>query len=60
MEELTGAVQIIRESFLADKELYNALVSSIESAIKECGKKHTTSSMSHKIADRILGIEFDE
>ena len=49
----------IRAEILADNNLYNALVSSIESAIKELPPRIDRECAAKRIADRIIGREND-
>lgn len=47
----------LRNQLLSDKELYNALVASIESAIKELPPRIDRECAARRIADRIIGRE---
>lgn len=47
----------LRNQFLSDEELYNALVASIESAIKELLSHIDRECAARRIADRIIGRE---
>lgn len=46
-----------RNQLLSDKELYNALVASIESAIRELPPRIDRESAARRMADRIIGRE---
>lgn len=47
----------LRNELLSDKELYNAFVASIESAIKELPPHIDRECAARRIADRIIGSE---
>ncbi len=47
----------LRNELLSDKELYNAFVASIESAIKELPPHIDRECAARRIADRIIGRE---
>lgn len=47
----------LRNQLLSDKELYNTLVASIESAIKELPPHIDRKCVAKRIADRIIGRE---
>lgn len=47
----------LRNQFLSDKELYNAFVASIESAIRELPPRIDRECAARRIADRIIGRE---
>lgn len=54
------AAKVMRHSFMTDKDLYNALVASIESALRESTvvwEEWEYTEVARKIADRIVGIE---
>lgn len=52
-----GAVKIVRDNFIEDEDLYNALAASIESAIKELPPRIDRECAARRIADRIIGRE---
>lgn len=52
-----GLVAELRNRLLSDKELYNALVASIESAIKELPPHIGRECAARRIADRVIGRE---
>lgn len=56
-ETVTDAVKVLRHSLLTDKELYNALAASIESAIKELPPRIDRERVARRIANRIIGRE---
>lgn len=47
----------LRNELLSDKELYNAFVASIESALKEVPTHIDRECAARRIADRIIGRE---
>lgn len=47
----------LRNELLSDKELYNAFVASIESAIKELPARIDKECAARRIVDRIVGRE---
>lgn len=56
-ETTTDSIKVLRHGLLTDKELYNALVASIESAIKELPPRIDRECAARIIADRIIGRE---
>ena len=57
---ITEATKILRHAFLTDNDLYNGLVASIESALRESTivwEEWEYTETAKKIADRIVGIE---
>lgn len=56
-ETTTDSIKVLRHGLLTDKELYNALVASIESAIKELPPRIDRECAAKIIADRIIGRE---
>lgn len=56
-ETVTNAVKVLRNTLLIDKGFYNALVASIESAIKELLTRIDRECVARRIADRIIGRE---
>lgn len=56
-ETVQDAVEILRHTFLNDKNLYNALIASISSALKELPKESDLEDVSKRIAGRIIGEE---
>lgn len=57
-ETVVDSAKVLRHSLLTDKELYNALVASIESAIKEIPPDGTwLHDAAVAVADRIIGRE---
>lgn len=51
------AMSVLRHNLLADKELYNAFLASIESALKEVPAEMGLYDVAKSIADRIIGEE---
>lgn len=56
-ETVMDSVKVLRHSLITDKELYNAFVASIESAIREIPTGIDRECVARKIADRIIGRE---
>lgn len=54
-ETVTDAVKVLRHSLIADKELYNAFVASIASALKEIPAGTGLYDVAEAVADRIIG-----
>lgn len=52
-----GAAKIVRDSIIEDKVLYDALVASIESALKEVPAGTGLYDVAQAVADRIIGRE---
>jgi len=52
-----GAMKIVREELIADKDLYNAFVASIASALKEIPAGTGLYDVAKAVADRIIGEE---
>lgn len=52
-----GAVKIVRDNLIEDENLYNSLVASIESAIRELPPRIDRESAARRMADRIIGRE---
>ena len=55
--DMRQQISELRQALLPDNELYNALVASIESAIKEMPPRIDRQCMAKRIADRIVGKE---
>jgi len=56
-ETVTDAIKVLRRSLIADKELYNAFVASIVSALKEIPAGTGLYDVAEAVADRIIGRE---
>lgn len=56
-ETATDSIKVLRHRLLTDKELYNALAASMESAIKELPPRIDRECAARRIADRIIGRE---
>ena len=53
--KIQQAFSIVRNIFIADKEMYDLLVACIESALRESTIEREYSGIAKKIADRIIG-----
>lgn len=52
-----GAVKIVRNNLIEDEVLYNCLVESIASALKEVPAGTGLYDVAKAVADRVIGIE---
>lgn len=50
-----GAVKIVRDNLIEDKELYDAFLASIASALKELPRESDLEDVAKLVADRVIG-----
>lgn len=56
-QTIQEATKVLRHSLIAEKDLYNAFLASIESALKEASLSDSIETVAKSIADRIIGEE---